>query len=69
MSDDLNRDIGRMEAELAALKEAVDEIRKDLKAIKTNFDQMKGGTRVFMGGAVMLGSVITFGLNWLLGKH
>jgi len=69
MSDDLQRDIGRMEAELAALKEAVDEIRKDLKIIKESFDEVKGGSRVFMGAAAILGSVVTIGLNWLLGKH
>jgi hypothetical protein len=69
MSDDVQRDLGRMEAELSALKFSMDLMRADLKEIKDAFHEMKGGTRVFMGVAAVLGSVATLVVNWFIGKH
>jgi len=69
MSDDVQRDLGRMEAELAALKFSMDLMRADLKEIKDAFHEMKGGTRVFMGLAAVLGSAATLAINWFIGKH
>jgi len=69
MSDDVQRDLGRMEAELTALKFSMDLMRADLKEIKDAFHEMKGGTRVFMGLAVGLGSAATLAVNWFFGKH
>jgi hypothetical protein len=69
MTEDVQRDLGRMEAELAALKFSMDLMRDDLKEIKDAFHEMKGGTRMFMGMAAVLGSVATIIVNWLLNKH
>jgi hypothetical protein len=69
MTDDVQRDLGRMEAELTALKFSMDLIRADLKEIKDAFHEMKGGTRVFMGAAAVLGSLATLSFNWLVNKH
>ena len=68
MSDDVQRDLGKMEADLKNLARSLDEIKTDLREIRTSFDQMKGGTRVFMGVAAVLGSGITLLVNWLI-KH
>jgi alpha-ketoglutarate-dependent taurine dioxygenase len=69
MSDDVQRDLGRLEAEVSALKFSMDLMRADLKEIKDAFHEMKGGTRVFMGVAAVLGSMATLVINWFLGKH
>lgn len=69
MSEDLQRDIGRMEGEMTALKDLLAEMRTDLKELKDTMHQMKGGTRVFLGLAAVTGSGLTFFLNWLIGKH
>lgn len=69
MTEDVQRDLGRMEAELAALKFSMDLMRSDLKEIKDAFHEMKGGTRMFMGLAAVFGSVATIVINWFIGKH
>ena len=69
MSDDIQRDIGRMEAELSSLKRSMDELRDDVKDIKTCFHEMQGGTRTLLGVATVIGSVSTMLINWFLGKH
>ena len=69
MSDEVQRDLGRLEAEVSALKFSMDLMRSDLKEIKDAFHEMKGGTRVFMGVAAVLGSMATVAINWLIGRH
>jgi alpha-ketoglutarate-dependent taurine dioxygenase len=69
MSDDVQRDLGRLEAEVSALKFSMDLMRADLKEIKDAFHEMKGGTRMFMGVAAVLGSMATVAINWFLGRH
>ena len=69
MSDEVQRDLGRLEAEVSALKFSMDLMRADLKEIKDAFHEMKGGTRVFMGVAAILGSMATIAVNWLIGRH
>jgi hypothetical protein len=69
MNDDVQRDLGRLEAEVSALKFSMDLMRADLKEIKDAFHEMKGGTRVFMGGAAIIGSALTILVNWFIGKH
>ena len=69
MSDEIQRDLGRLEAEVSALKFSMDLMRADLKEIKDAFHEMKGGTRVFMGVAAVLGSMATVAINWLIGRH
>jgi hypothetical protein len=69
MSDDVQRDLGRLEAEVSALKFSMDLMRADLKEIKDAFHEMKGGTRMFMGVAAVLGSMATIFVNWFLGRH
>lgn len=69
MSDEVQRDLGRLEAEVSALKFSMDLMRADLKEIKDAFHEMKGGTRVFMGVAAVLGSMATVAINWFIGRH
>lgn len=69
MSDEIQRDLGRMEAELSSLKRSMDELRDDVKDIKNCFHEMQGGTRTLLGVATVIGSGSTLLINWFLGKH
>jgi predicted nuclease with TOPRIM domain len=69
MSEDIQRDLGRMEAELSSLKRSMDELRDDVKAIRTCFHEMQGGTRTLLGVATVIGSVSTLVVNYFMGKH
>ncbi|UOF77919.1 protein novo proteiN.94A [Caudoviricetes sp.] len=75
MTDELQRDIGRMEAEMAALKFSMDQMREDLKTIKSDiagfrqhFAELKGGYKTLLGLAAVVGAVMGQGLQWWLGK-
>jgi hypothetical protein len=61
MSAELQRDLGRLEAEVAALKADVDEMRTDLKTILAALAQVKGGWRVLMAAGA-LGAALMAGL-------
>jgi len=65
VTDELQRDVGRLEGEMDALKALLNEVRSDVKDIKTSFDKMQGGTRVLIGFAAVLGAVVSQGLHWL----
>ena len=62
------RDFGRLEAEVAQLKDLLEEMRKDMKAMKADWDTAKGGTKVFFVIATIAGGVLTTFVHWILGK-
>jgi hypothetical protein len=68
MSDLDPREFGRLEAEVQQLKDIVSEIRSDLKDMKKNWDEAKGGMRVLLGVAAVIGAVSSQLIHWILGK-
>jgi hypothetical protein len=75
MTDDLQRDIGRMEAEMSALKFSMDEMREDMKAIRNelaifrqNFSELKGGYKTLLSMAALVGAGIGQVVQWWLSK-
>lgn len=65
-----------MEAELAALKFALDEMRSDVKEIKNevtefrhSFAELKGGYKTLLGFAAVLGAAFAQIVEYFLGKH
>lgn len=69
MPDDLNRDVGRMEAELATLGREIGEMKADVKALRQSFAELRGGTRTLLGLASVVGAGVAMVVQWLLGKH
>lgn len=67
--ENIQRDIGRMEAEIVSLKETMEDVRKDLKDIKQSFHELKGGTKFMMSAAAVAGAIISFAFSWLSLKH
>ncbi len=68
-SESLQRDMGRMEAEIKALHIMVGEMRDDLKKVRQSFDELRGGTKFIMAAAAGIGAVIALALNYLSFKH
>ena len=69
MSVDIERAIGRLEACVSGLKSDLDEVKTDVKAMRSTVDQAKGGWKVGValataGGA--LGAVLTKVTSMLL---
>ncbi len=55
--------------QVEVFKRSLDEMREDLREIKTAFHEMKGGSKVVLGLAAITGSGLTYLINWLIGKH
>ena len=62
------REFGKLEAEVAQLKEIVSEIRTDLKEVKDGWKQASGGLKVLICVAAVLGGLVTQLINWALHK-
>ena len=65
---DLQRDVGRMEAEITGLRGDVAEMKADVKALRTAFSELKGGTRTLLGIASIIGAAVALAVQWLLHK-
>lgn len=68
MSDIDSREFGRLEAEVAQLRDMVSEIRTDMKEMKRNWNEARGGFKVLLGIAAVLGGLLSQGMSWALGK-
>lgn len=75
MNDELQRDVGRMEAELESLKFSLDEMRIDVKEMRAElqrfshtFAEMRGGYKTVIGFAALVGALITAFGQWLVTK-
>jgi len=58
----------RLQFEVEYLKGTLTELRDDMKIIKNDWTAAKGGTRVFMAVAAIVGSFVTLGINFLIKK-
>jgi predicted RNase H-like nuclease (RuvC/YqgF family) len=66
--DYIHRDMGRMESEIKSLQITLEEVRKDLKAVKQSFDELRGGTKFLMSAAAACGAMIAIAIEWLSKK-
>jgi chromosome condensin MukBEF ATPase and DNA-binding subunit MukB len=70
MSDsDIHRDIGSMEAQLQTLNREMKELKDDVRAIREDFAQVKGGWRTLIGIAALLGGGVSWAATTFFGKH
>ena len=60
MSDINERDFGRLEAEVQALKAEIDDIKADVKCLLALANKSKGGFWMGMTIASAVGGVVTF---------
>lgn len=62
------REFGKLEAEVAQLKDIMAETRSDVKELKENWNRTSGGMKVLLAVAAILGGFVTQFLNWALHK-
>lgn len=65
----VQRDLGRMEAEIKSLNSSFEEVKDDMREIRRSFDEMKGGTRFLMTAAAGIGGLLALVFSWLSTKH
>jgi hypothetical protein len=61
---DLNQDMGSVKAQLEFLNREMKELKNDVRCIRDDFAQVKGGWRTLIGVAALLGA----GVSWV-GNH
>lgn len=66
---DIHRELGSLVAQVETLNREMKELKADVKEIRDDFSAVKGGSRVMMGIAALLGGGLTWGLNYFFGKH
>lgn len=71
MNTDMQRDLGRIDAELENMKATQEELRADVKEILAKLNEAKGGVRMLIGVGAGVGAItsaaMTYGLK-VLGK-
>jgi len=57
MSENVVRDLGRLDADVMNIKSDLDELRSDVKAIRTTLDQANGGFKMLLGASTLAGAI------------
>jgi hypothetical protein len=69
MSDtDIHREIGSLLTHVETLNREVKELKLDVREIRDDFNAVKGGSRVMIGIAALLGGGLSWALNHFFGK-
>lgn len=58
---DLHQDMGSVKAQLEALNREMRDVKNDVRKIRDDFSQVKGGWRTLIGLAAFIGG----GISWL----
>jgi chromosome condensin MukBEF ATPase and DNA-binding subunit MukB len=66
---EINREIGSLVAQVDVLNREAREIKADVKHLRDEFAQAKGGWRTLLGIAAILGGAMSWLLNHLMGKQ
>lgn len=59
---DLHQDMGAVKAQLEVLNREMRDVKADVRQIRDDFSQVKGGWRTLIGIAALLGG----GVSWLI---
>jgi hypothetical protein len=62
---DLNQDMGSVKAQLEFLNREMKELKNDVRCIRDDFSQVKGGWRTLIGVAAILGAGVSWVANHL----
>jgi prefoldin subunit 5 len=62
MSEDLNQQIGRLEAQVEAMQKSTDEIRQDVKALTESMNKWRGAGAILL----LVGAVFGFLIDGML---
>ena len=66
MSDlEMHQDMGSVKAQLEVLNREMKELKTDVRQIRDDFSQVKGGWRTLIGVAAILGAAVSWIANHL----
>jgi predicted RNase H-like nuclease (RuvC/YqgF family) len=65
---DVNRELGSLLAHVETLNREMKELKTDVRELRDDFNAVKGGSRVLIGLAAILGGGMTWALNHFFGK-
>jgi hypothetical protein len=65
---DTHREIGSLLTHVETLNREVKELKLDVREIRDDFNAVKGGSRVMIGIAALLGGGLSWALNHFFGK-
>jgi archaellum component FlaC len=68
MSDSYDQDIGFIKATMEHQSKIIEELRNDMKEMKQNWAEVRGGWRVVLVVAAFVGAGVTHAINWVM-KH
>jgi archaellum component FlaC len=66
--EDIQRDLGRMEADLTSMKDLIAEMRTDLKEIKTELAELRGGYKTLLALAAGVGALVSAFGQWIVSR-
>lgn len=67
MTDGIQRDLGRLEAQVASIAKTLDQLDRDVKQISTTLAEARGGWRMMMlisGASATIGGLVVKFLPW-----
>ena len=67
-NNDIHRELGSLLAQVETLNREMKELKTDVREIRDDFNAVKGGSRVMIGIAALLGGGLSWGLNYFFGK-
>ncbi len=65
---DLHQDMGSVKAQLEALNREMRDVKSDVRQIRDDFSQVKGGWRTLIGIAAILGGAVSWLANHLMSR-
>lgn len=67
-NNDIHRELGSLLAQVETLNREMKELKTDVREIRDDFNAVKGGSRVMIGVAALLGGGLSWALNYFFGK-
>jgi hypothetical protein len=64
MPEDFNQDIGYIKATMEHQSGLIEELRNDMKEMKANWAEVKGGWKVILVVAAFVGAIVTQAVSW-----
>ncbi len=69
MMGEVDRDIGKLEAQVETLTWLVSELGQEVKYLREEFAEVRGGWKAVLAIAAMAGAALSWASNYFLGKH
>jgi len=66
---EMDRDIGKLEAQVETLTKIVAELGREVKELREEFAQVRGGWKAVITLAALAGGILSWAASYFIGKH